>query len=946
MATDKSPSTFSFEKLNNMNYSAWAFKMQMYLMKENCWDTIEITTPLTADQIKIDKKAWNIIVLGVDDSQHVHVRSTKGGQEVWNKLKEFHVQTTLSARIRILKQLFRARLDEGVSMQDHLQMMFEKFNELDQIGYNLDNGMSISIVLASLNREYEPLITALEAWDESRLTLQAVRAKLLEEYKRKSLDNDDLRETALKTLRKDERFCSYCNRNGHTERYCRSKPKETKEQATARFAFFAKIEDRVRNRKKKIKHRLCFNCREKGHQVGSCPYVMKVKSEIGENFWKCNENLDEIKSCSSAKMARLSKMYSFVVSNSCYQPKWIIDSGASYHICRDEKMFSHLKKGSFGDITIATGEKIYAVGKGTVKICLGTNDKKIEIILLDVLHVPTVDFNLISVKKITDKGFSVNFHKSDCYLKTNLGSFLIGKYQNGGYGIVQPQIKCAVSQSPTLCVHEWHRRLAHRHLGDIKKMSAVGIKFKACDCSDICDACIKGKMSRLPFPQFADKTKARLECIVSDLCGPLQVESIGKSKYFMTFTDLFSGFTEVAFLRSKSEAPQVAIQFIEKIKTQFHQKPKIFRSDRGGEYLNHQLQQYLKCEGIKFQCTVAFSPQQNGVAERKNRTLMEAVRTLLISSDLPKNLWAEALNYANYTFNRICRNDSLKTPFEMFMESSPKLNFHEFGCKIYVMIPNQKRKKLDKKAEEMKFLGVDENSKGFRVLYDKGHIKISRDVKFIDTFKQIEWINPEYEKPIESLEPVVTDNVVNINNNDESESDEKNDEISENKSTDDSVVMIDDSISQEITQTSSEFSNSDSDSPPLQRTTRQGVKLIEKKISKVAKIDNHFEPRSYNEAFNSNEKHEWLSAMKDELKSIEENDTWTLTDLPQGRKSIGSKWVFKKKIDDKGIVVRYKARLVAQGFTQKYGIDYDEVFAHDRLHLKFYCHLLEKEITL
>ena len=215
MANEKQ-NGFSFEKLNNSNYSAWAFKMQMYLMKENCWVPIETAGVLDAPMMPQDKKAWNLIVLGVEDSQHVHVKGTKGGREAWEKLKDFHIQTTLSSRVRILKRLFRIKLEDNVKMQDHLQTIFEKFSELDEIGFGLENDMAVVIVLASLNRDYEPLITALEAWDEKRLTLQAVRSKLIEEFQRKQqVIDDDKNETAMKAWKrekfdKDNRVCNYC----------------------------------------------------------------------------------------------------------------------------------------------------------------------------------------------------------------------------------------------------------------------------------------------------------------------------------------------------------------------------------------------------------------------------------------------------------------------------------------------------------------------------------------------------------------------------------------------------------------------------------------------------------------------------------------------------------------------------------------------------------------
>lgn len=974
MSTEKS--TFHFAKLNNVNYSSWAFNMKMVLMKENCWEAIEPdpattsspSTSANADAALIaaaakDKKAWYFIGLGVDESQHVHIKNTKGGKEAWNKLRDFHVQTTLSARVRILKQLMMIRIEEGISMQQHLQSVFEKFNQMNEIGHGLENDLAVSIILASLSSEYEPLITALEAWDKERLTIEAVRAKLIEEYQRKVQvkQEEDQSETALKSVKKNDWFCTGCNKKGHTLKFCRSKPKD--HANVARVAFIAKLEMKIKQSKAAAiaRKRICYVCREKGHQRDKCPSKKTVQSEVGMNCWSLPQgNSNENKTPLSAKEARLSKYYAFVSSIHGYQP-FIIDSGASNHMCCDEKLFDDLQLGACGKITIANGESIDAKGKGSIKLFVGSEDDVIEMLLLDVLFVPEMNTNLISVEKITRKKFSVIFTGSFCFLRGNFGSKKIGKYSEGVYTLITPKYKCAISNMDVLCIHEWHNVLAHRNLNDVKKLSSLGVKFKSCNCSDVCDACIKGKMSRLPFPKVAEEKTEPFECITSDLCGKLPVESIGRSKYFATFTDVFSGCTEVSFMRTKDETPDKAIQFIEKLKTQFNKKPKVFRSDRGTEYLNERLQGYLRKEGIKFECSVAYSPQQNGVSERKNRTLMEAARTMLISSALPKNLWAEAVYHANWTFNRIPKSETLKTPYELLTGQIPNFDFHKFGSDVYVMIPYQKRKKLDAKSESMKFLGHDHNSKGFRVLSQTGQISISRDVKFVSSKEKLnDVLSPDNQDNTEAFDP---DNLYI------SENCEKSDSASDSESDYESINGVDDatssvesndptcdqgdeftsvlnpnSLSVETAATPTALNSPTADiflTPSIEITTVSGEESISRPrranrgqtpkhlddfvLYSANNID--YEPRNYREAVTSVNKSHWEQAMKEELSSIEENRTWTLLDLPPGRKSIGSKWVYKIKHDDQGRVAKYKARLVAQGFTQIYGLDYDEVFA-------------------
>jgi hypothetical protein len=936
-----------FDKLNNANYSSWAFQMMNYLMKENCYDSIETRKAAAewdADMKRMDKKAWNLINLGVETSQHIHVKSTKGGREAWLKLKEFHVQTSLSARIRVMKNLFRVTLKNGQSMEDHLQYIFEHFSELDEIGYGLKNDMAVSIVLASLNNDYDPLITALEAWDESRLTLNAVRAKLLEEWRRKNRvsEAEPTSENALRVfdrLGKDNRpRCNYCKRRGHLEKNCRikaadlashSEENSTEQANYAHVAFSARVQTAkpgILSAKKKKGNRVCYICGDKGHVMDFCPQKPSVKSEINCIKRPIKTENKEV----SAKMARWSKMYSNVSYEGNNFQGWIIDSGASNHICCDKGLFSDLKRGVFGEITVANGEKVFAKGKGTVKLLIDCPEGKLETELLNVLYVPEIKSNLISVMKVAEKGFSVNFSGISCFLVGKFGKRTIGKREDGAYKLLSVKSVCAIAENSKFCVHEWHDILAHRNLADVKKMTRYGINFAKCSCSDICDACIRGKMSRLPFPKLSENAKLPLECVVSDVCGPFHVESLGKAKYYATFIDVYSGYTEVEFLRTRDEVPDKVINFIEKMKTQLGKKIHVFRSDRAAEYLGEKLQTYLKKEGIIMQCTVARSSQQNGIAERKNRTLTEAARTLLISSGLSNRLWAEAVHHANDVFNCIPSGKG-KTPMELLFNRQPNINFHEFGSTVYVLNTNQKRK-LHEKAQAMKYLGNDKMSKGFRVYSPSGKVIVTRDVKFVREKSNSKVIvtsekseEDEHQKFGEKNFQKFKDE--DLNDDDENESvisissspqNEESDEINSDFQTPTGANQGHQSHQQQTV---------DLETPVRSRPKRQVQKPNRLNYFVSQNKMNELEPSSYHEATQSPQKDQWIKAMNEELNSINENQTWEITDLPSGRKAIGSKWVFKIKRNEIGEIAQFKARLVAQGFTQKYGVDYDEVFA-------------------
>lgn len=360
--------------------------------------------------------------------------------------------------------------------------------------------------------------------------------------------------------------------------------------------------------------------------------------------------------------------------------------------------------------------------------------------------------------------------------------------------------------------------------------------------------------------------------------------------------------------------PKAIKNFVEKVKNVLGIKPKILRSDRAKEYMGKEVQEYLSNEGIQFQCTVGYAPEQNGISERRNRTLLEGARTVLSESGLPQNFWPEAVKYTNYTFNRIS-TDKQKTPIELFYNRKADWNnMHSFGSEVFVMIPYERRRKLDDKAVRRVFVGYDEESKGYRIAdLQRNTVNVSREVSFTN------------------------ENCVFPANHSVSNNDELNQNICEEFISDREELELDWLNDAQSNDEDDVFYDAEDIQPtevPASIPVRRSVRTL--------RLPEHFndfhlycassgnslvEPKTYHEAVNGPASDVWIVAMKDEIQSIEDNDTWELTSLPENRKAIGSKWVYKIKTDASGEIKQHKARLVAQGFTQKFGVDYDEVFA-------------------
>ena len=207
-----------------------------------------------------------------------------------------------------------------------------------------------------------------------------------------------------------------------------------------------------------------------------------------------------------------------------------------------------------------------------------------------------------------------------------------------------------------------------------------------------CEACVQGKMHRAPHKPLKEiRSTERLQLVHTDVCGPMQTRSIGRNRYFITFTDDYSRCCKVYFMKEKSEALEKFKEFKAEFEKESGQSIKALRADRGGEYLSDEFSSFLKSNGIRAEFTAAYTPQQNGVAERMNRTLVEASRSMMIHAGVSDEYWAEAVATAAYLQNRTVTAaiKSGETPFERWHRKKPDLkNVRVFGCIVY---PEEKR---------------------------------------------------------------------------------------------------------------------------------------------------------------------------------------------------------------------------------------------------------------
>lgn len=430
---------------------------------------------------------------------------------------------------------------------------------------------------------------------------------------------------------------------------------------------------------------------------------------------------------------------------------WFLDSGCSNHMCGTKDWFLNLDETFRVSVKLGDNSKMLVMGKGSIKLQIGSLTQVIS----EVYYIPDLKNSLLSIGQLQKRGLTINFANNMCKVyHYEKGLIMQSKMSSNRMfvvmaSVISPNCFKAACEDVT---HLWHCRFGHLSLKGLKILSQKdmvrGLPSLG-ESSKVCGDCLAGKQHRDPFPKRSSwRATQRLELIHADICGPIRPKSNSKKRYFITFIDDFSRKTWVYFLSEKSAALETFQKFKACVEKESCESVCCLRTDRGGEFTSIEFEQFCSLAGIKRQLTASYTPQQNGVAERKNRTIMNMVRSMLTENDIPREFWPEAVNWSVYVQNRsptIAVRDV--TPEEAWSGKKPSVHFFRiFGCIAHVHVPENQRKKLDSRSTKCILLGVNEESKAYR-LYDPAsqRIIISRDVIF-EEGKKWEWNKKDGEK--------------------------------------------------------------------------------------------------------------------------------------------------------------------------------------------------------
>lgn len=881
--------------------------MEWLLEKEDLWEVVSGTLPepidVTDEWRNKDRKARANIGLFLDESQFKFVKDAASAKGMWNALKEKHEKATMSTIVHYLSLLCGANMSESDNMEDHLSSMEDLFDKLAAAGHVLDVPLQIAMIFRSVPPSYRSLVQSLQTRADDDWTVASVKASLLDEYSQRVVRGDRLSRD-LKAMKTDA--------------------------SGAR------------------KEKVCFFCKQPGHFKKNCKKWLSIKSESNKNRDKDESSKD--KSAKNKPAHGAGSAVCFMAGGGL--SGWIIDSGATCHMTSDRSFFAALISSAVPSVTLADGKKtsVGGVGHGVVFGVDGQGGS-VEITLNDVLYVPELDGGLISVVQLVAKKFKVEFNEQLCEIKNQAGvTVVVGDKVGCLYRLRQQQGAMKACSSHENCQHLWHRRIGHRDPDVLrimeKEKSVSGFKFHDCGMRITCECCLKGKLARQPVPAKLERSTSRpLEIIHTDICCPMETVTPSGNRYIMTLIDDYSRYAVVCLLRKKSEAASKIKEYVRLVENVFGRKPLVIRSDGGGEFQNRVLQEFYQSEGIKAQFTTPYSSQQNEVAERKSRSLQEMAICLLADANMTKLYWGEAVMTAAYLQNRLPSRVVKGTPFELWTgRKSDIKHLRVFGCEAYVHIPDVKRSKLDPKAVKLRFVGYSEDHKGYRFLDPTtNRITISRDAKFLehsDGSEQQELEVPcgESEAEIEiPCKPTVTELEPEGEPGSDSSFegwgsalgeelfrgfDAEDEEFASDEEDQEQERDLDDQA-----EAAAPGGVDNGEVRELRREDRRTRGVLPHRYGDfVVGVADCYqeEPTSYQDAMKIPK---WKQAMNAEMAPHAANQTWELVQLPKGKKLIGSKWIFKLKRSEVGEVVTHKARLVAQGFNQRYGINYVDVFA-------------------
>lgn len=929
-------------------------KMRVAMQSAHVWEA----TQRTDVDFDMDREALFAIYSAVPDTVMSSLAGRDTAKAAWDAIKTSHVghDRVREASLQSLRKDFEElQMGDAESVDDFASRISALVAGIRALGDTLSELRVVQKFLQAAPAHYMQIVTSIEQCVPlNTLTVEDLvsQYKAHDERVRQRFGNPKDGEHLMLSRSQWENFTGNKRKNVEgTGNWAKAgssssgaaSAKQSTEQAKGEWKFDKKNNCGKKGHfkkecKKPRKERAMVAEKENGDEepallmVQTCELMQSSETVDGEVF--LNEEKVQLK-------ARNAENYDRGVS--------YLDTGATNHMTGVKEKFSDIDETVKGKVKFGDGSTVAILGRGTILFQCKNGEHRA---LTNVYYIPSLKSNIINIGQLSEKGCKIVI-EDDYLLLYDPGRRLLARVKRARNRLYILDL----SLTRPICLMAntgdaawiWHARYGHLNFDALHKLArknmVVGLP-QIDHIEQICDGCLIGKQRRKPFPGTATfRAEQPLALLHADLCGPVTPPTPAGNRYFLLVVDDYSRYMWIVLLKSKDQALAAIHKVKKKAEKEVNCELKSLRTDRGGEFNSMHFNEYCDEHGIKHFLTAPYSPQQNGVVERRNQTVVSMARSLLKSMSVPGIFWGEAVLRAVYILNRApTKSVKDRTPYEAWFNKKPKIHhLRTFGCVAYVKITKPNQSKLDDRSQRAVLIGYKPLTKAYR-LFDPVTKKVivSPDVVF-DEKRHWDWSEvTELEMQGGGNEFTVVYPTYDVDTRKAQRKIEQSDQSSDvaqnapalgndepsapNKPSTPLVPILGTTGSAGVGMESGEQSSS---------VGPQGYRNMQELLHNTSPCtldldDDNQCMLSAEEPATLAEAHKeacWRKAMDEEMKSVIDNQTWVMVDPPTGKKSIGLKWVYKVKKDPTGAIVKHKARLVAKGYVQKHGVDFEEVFA-------------------